>query len=73
MADEEWWTTKDAAAYLEVDPRTIRHYLSRSLPKTHPFPEPERRFGITMVWRPATVIAWAETRPGRGNWGPRKP
>lgn len=71
MAEQEWWTTTDVAAYLKVDPRTVRHYLSRRRPKGNPFPLEERRFGATLVWRPETVKAWDANRPGRGRWGTR--
>ena len=68
---DEWWTVKDVAAFLEITPGSVRHYLRLRKPEGNPFPVEDRRFGATLVWRPETVMAWNERRPGRGRWGKR--
>jgi predicted DNA-binding transcriptional regulator AlpA len=35
-------------------------------------PPPDALIGKTRGWLPATVDEWVASRPGRGNWGPRK-
>jgi predicted DNA-binding transcriptional regulator AlpA len=33
-----------------------------------PLPEPDAIIGGVRGWLPATIDAWNESRPGRGNW-----
>jgi hypothetical protein len=63
----EWWTTSDVAAYLGVGVGTVSTYRAREQ-----MPAPDQTIGRTHVWQPARIIAWHESRPGRGG-RPRKP
>jgi hypothetical protein len=63
----DWWTTDDVAAYLGVEPASVRRYRTRPRDQGGLPPE-DRMFGRTPAWKPSTVIAWNETeRPGRGT------
>ncbi|WP_028851692.1 helix-turn-helix domain-containing protein [Thermocrispum municipale] len=61
--DAEWWTTSDVAAYLGVRVATISAYRNRGQ-----MPAPDHKIGRTQLWRPQTIIAWHERRPGSGYW-----
>lgn len=63
MADptDDYWTMDDVAAHWGVTPQTIRTYRSR---KRGELPEPDRMFGRSPVWRPATITSFQ--RPGQG-------
>jgi hypothetical protein len=61
--DAEWWTTSDVAAYLGVRPATVSTYRMRGQ-----MPPPDKKLGRTQLWRPQTITAWRDRRPGRGNW-----
>lgn len=61
----EWWTTSDVADYLGVRVSTVSTYRMRGQ-----MPAPDEKLGRTQLWRPRTIIVWASTRPGRGNWAP---
>ncbi|GAA0734647.1 hypothetical protein GCM10010199_54000 [Dactylosporangium roseum] len=56
----DWWTAEDCARFLGITRSTWAAYVARQQA-----PQPERKFGRSPVWRPATVKAWAETRPRR--------
>jgi predicted DNA-binding transcriptional regulator AlpA len=58
----DWWTAEDCAAYLDITPSTWRAYVSREQA-----PQPERMFGRSPTWRPATIKAWAADRPHRAK------
>jgi hypothetical protein len=60
--DADWWVTDEVAAYLDVDPGTVRGFLARG-----EMPMWERKFGRSNVWRPATIIEWDRTRPRVGG------
>lgn len=60
--DADWWLTDDVAAYLKVTTGTLRGYLSRGQ-----MPAPDRRFGRSNAWRPATIIGWHQGRPKVGE------
>lgn len=58
----DWWTTDDIAAYLGVKTASVRRYKVRG-----DLPPEDRKIGRTLVWKPATIIAWNEhDRPGQG-------
>ncbi len=63
MADPntDYWTTADVAEYWGVTVQTIRTYRSR---KRGELPEPDRIFGRSPAWKPATIINFQ--RPGQG-------
>lgn len=61
--DAEWWTTSDVAAFLGVSMSTVSTYRARGQ-----MPSPDQKLGRTQLWRPANIIGWADSRPGRGNW-----
>ena len=54
----DWWTAEDCATYLGIAGSTWRAYVSREQA-----PQPERMFGRSPAWRPATIKAWAADRP----------
>jgi predicted DNA-binding transcriptional regulator AlpA len=57
LLPEDWWTTRDVAAYLGVTPSTIRAYAARGQ-----MPPADRRIGREPVWRPATIRTWHSQR-----------
>jgi hypothetical protein len=63
MADPnaDYWTVNDIAEYWGVTTQTVRTYRSR---KRGELPEPDRIFGRSPVWKPATIINFV--RPGQG-------
>jgi predicted DNA-binding transcriptional regulator AlpA len=63
----DWWVPDDVAAYLDVTAKTVASYKARGQ-----MPEPERLFGRTPAWRPATIIEWNEKRPGHGGRPPNR-
>ncbi len=56
----DWWTAEDCASYLGIASSTWRAYVSREQA-----PAPDRMFGRSPAWRPATVKAWEADRPSR--------
>jgi excisionase family DNA binding protein len=54
-----YWTTQEVAEYLGVAEATIRAYVARNQ-----MPKPDRRYGRTNLWRPATIEKW---RPEKGE------
>lgn len=64
IIDDDWWTTEDVARHLGVATSTVRAYVARGQ-----FPQAERRFGKTPVWRPATVINHKSLRDQRRQGG----
>ncbi|QYN41081.1 helix-turn-helix domain-containing protein (plasmid) [Pseudonocardia sp. DSM 110487] len=62
--DAEWWTVDDVALYLGVKPRTVVAYRS-----VGSLPEPDRRVGRRVLWRPRHIIEW---RAGRSGDEPRQ-
>lgn len=58
---EDWWTTAEVAAYLQISTSTVRAYLARNQ-----MPPPDRHFGKVGVWRPSTIQEWHVGRPRRG-------
>jgi uncharacterized protein involved in tolerance to divalent cations len=60
----EWWTTSDVAEYLGIQIGAVSFYRNRNQ-----MPEPDRIVGRTHLWRPTTIIAWNEERPGLGTGG----
>lgn len=61
VPDIDYWTTADVAEYWGVTVQTIRTYRSR---KRGELPEPDRIFGRSPAWKPATIINFQ--RPGQG-------
>jgi predicted DNA-binding transcriptional regulator AlpA len=55
---DDWWTTRDVAAFLGVAPSTIRAYAARGQ-----MPRADRRIGREPVWRPETIRHWHSQRP----------
>jgi predicted DNA-binding transcriptional regulator AlpA len=60
---EDWWGLSEIAQFLGVASATISSYRTRG---NVGFPEPDRMFGRSPAWRPATIRAWNERRRGRG-------
>ncbi|HCT80120.1 MAG TPA: transcriptional regulator [Micromonosporaceae bacterium] len=65
----DWWTTADVLAFLEsvgspITDTTWRAYVARGQA-----PGPDRNFGRSPVWLPATIREWHSTRPRRGSGG----
>ncbi len=58
----DWWTAADCAAFLGITRGTWTAYVAREQA-----PAPERTFGRSPVWRPATIKTWAVSRPRRGK------
>jgi predicted DNA-binding transcriptional regulator AlpA len=58
----DWWTAADCAAFLGITRGTWTAYVAREQA-----PAPERMFGRSPVWRPATIKTWAAARPRRGR------
>lgn len=58
----EWWTIQEVAAFIGVVPGTVSAYLHEGR-----MPDPERRVGQSPIWRPAAIVEWQSTRPGRGR------
>ncbi len=58
----DWWTAADCAAFLGITRSTWTAYVAREQA-----PAPERMFGRSPVWRPATIKTWAASRPRRGR------
>jgi len=54
----DWWTADDCARFLGIARSTWTAYVAR-----HQAPGPDRMFGRSPVWRPATVRDWASSRP----------
>jgi hypothetical protein len=57
----DYWTVADIAEHWGVTPQTIRTYRSR---KRGELPEPDKVFGRSPVWKPATILSFQ--RPGQG-------
>lgn len=63
----DWWSVDDVLRYLAdqgapVSRDTWNSYVSRGQA-----PKPDRYFGRSPAWRPATIPAWHGNRPRRGN------
>jgi hypothetical protein len=63
MADPtaDYWTVADIADHWGVTAQTIRTYRSRGRGE---LPEPDKVFGRSPVWKPATILNFE--RPGQG-------
>ncbi|MEU4164873.1 hypothetical protein [Actinoplanes sp. NPDC026670] len=64
---DDWWTTDLVLDYLrsvgaEITRPTWAAYVSRGQA-----PEPDRMFGRSPAWRPATIREWQASRPRRGS------
>jgi hypothetical protein len=57
----EYWTVAEIAQHWGVKVPTIRAYRSRNRGE---LPEPDRIYGRTPLWKPATIIGFE--RPGQG-------
>jgi hypothetical protein len=55
---ETWIGTGEAARRIGVEAGTIRGWVSRSGPRSHPFPPPDVRYGGRSYWQKKTVDAW---------------
>lgn len=62
-------TTDDVAVILGVSVASVRQYATRG-----DLPEPDGYLSRTPWWRPETILAWRDARPGQGKGGgrPRK-
>lgn len=58
----DWWTTEDAADFMNVSTSTVRSYLARGQ-----MPAPDRRFGRLPVWQPETIQVWHAARRASGR------
>ena len=59
---KDWWTTAEVARYLDIQPSTVRRYVSKKF-----MPPPDRRMGDRApVWRPRTIIKWHAGRARKG-------
>jgi hypothetical protein len=64
---DDWWTTADVLDYLGslgagIARSTWSTYVARGQA-----PAAEGRVGAYPVWRPSTIQAWQESRPGHGG------
>ena len=64
---DDWWTTDLVLAFLEsvgaqITRATWAAYVSRGQA-----PAPDRMFGRSPAWRPATIREWHASRPRRGS------
>ncbi|WP_430789049.1 helix-turn-helix transcriptional regulator [Actinoplanes sp. G11-F43] len=64
---DDWWTTDLVLDYLrsvgaEITRPTWAAYVSRGQA-----PAPDRMFGRSPAWRPATIREWQASRPRRGS------
>ena len=59
LADADWWTTADVAAYRGVQVGTISAYRQRGQ-----MPGPDGWIGGRPAWRPDTITTW---KPGRAR------
>lgn len=57
----DYWTIADVAAHWRVSPQTIRSYRSRGRGE---LPEPDKVFGRSPAWRPATILGFPRTGQG---------
>ncbi|MEV7011070.1 hypothetical protein [Streptosporangium sp. NPDC051022] len=77
--EADYWTISEVAGFLGVQINTVRVYNARSVanqrngtPKAGDLPRPDRVFGRSPAWRPATITVWNERdRPGMGVGGGR--
>jgi predicted DNA-binding transcriptional regulator AlpA len=60
VAEDDWWTVDQVAAYLGVGPSTVTSYRARGQ-----MPAPDRYFGRTPVWRAETIREWHSRRPSQ--------
>ena len=64
---EKFLSRSDFAKRIGVTVNTLGRYK---------LPKPDVEIGIEgrsiMGWRPETIDAWNQARPGRGNWGHRQ-
>ena len=62
-----WLGTEDVAARIGVQPSTIRGWIARHGPKTHPFPAPDEQYRGRNYWKKATADGWkAAAEPDAG-------
>ncbi|GLW34078.1 hypothetical protein Areg01_70150 [Actinoplanes regularis] len=63
--EAEWWTTKDVAAYLGIEPGAVSTYRKRGQ-----MPAPDQTIGSrTHLWKPGRITAWQESRTRAGVGG----
>ncbi len=63
--DAEWWTTKDVAAFLGIEPAAVSTYRKRGQ-----MPQPDQTIGSrTHLWKPARIQSWQESRTRVGVGG----
>lgn len=60
----KFWGRKEVAEYLGVKTDSINGY---------DLPEQDAMVGSHRGWAPQTIIDWAASRPGRGNWKDPEP
>lgn len=67
MPDEEWLFTSDVAARLHITRKTVVSYYTSANPR---LPLPDRYFGRTPAWRPATIKKYLDHMPpnARARW-----
>lgn len=61
-------TTKQVAALLGVQPKTVRQYQWRERDN---FPEPDERVGPLPLWKEETIEKWREQRAS-ASWNRKK-
>jgi hypothetical protein len=59
----KFWGRKEVAAFLGVKTDSINGY---------DLPPADAEIGSHRGWTPRTIQEWAQSRPGRGNWGKAK-
>lgn len=76
--ERSYWSLEEVAEAVGVTYNSARTYHGRAEinrkkedPKPGDLPPPDRYFGRSPVWKPATIRKWLSNRPGRGAGGGR--
>jgi 8-oxo-dGTP pyrophosphatase MutT (NUDIX family) len=63
--EAEWWTTKDVAAYLGIEPAAVSSYRKR-----RQMPAPDQTLNSrTHLWKPSRITSWHQSRTRAGVGG----
>jgi predicted DNA-binding transcriptional regulator AlpA len=59
--------------YLNLTEFADRIGIARDTLAKYRLPDPDALIGDRRGWLESTIDLWNESRPGRGNWGPKDP